>query len=175
MKKNFLLIKIALLISFLGKCQTQESDFRVYLGLGLTDMLHLGIAKSVRNWDIGPQAGYFKHDLGRIVTVGVSASLNIRRSDKFPGAPTLFFKQLLNYQNDKNTGYKQWYWLTTELLFGRNFYFSKNFGISVEGGALVTLYQLEKYNERPAFIEDDEGGKYPVVFPGIRIQVFSRF
>lgn len=175
MKKNYYLLLITLLICSASNSLAQDLNYRAYVGIGITDVAHVGLTRRFGKLDIGAQMGYLNHDLGRIISGGVSSSLRLGHSKKFNDVPTLFFKQLLNCQNDRNTGYKEFYWLTTELLMGRNFYLSERFGLSAEGGIFVTIYQIERYTEVNIVNENDGDNNYPFIFPSARIQAFYRF
>lgn len=171
-KRKYTLFALSFLICFC--CQGQESNYRAHVGAGLIDVVHVGIARRFGRVDVGPQFGYLKHDLGRVVTAGISGSYAIRHSSKFSGEPTLFIKQLLNYAHDKSTHMAQWRWLVTESSIGRNFYIGKHFGVSAEGGFFVTLYQKEEtfYHE---YLLAPPADDYPSIFPSVRVQVFARF
>lgn len=172
-KKKYTLLAISFLSCFY--CLGQESNYRAHVGVGLIDVVHVGIARRVGRVDLGPQLGYLKHNLGEIVTAGISGSYAIRYSSKFSGVPTVYVKQLLNYAHDKSTHMAQWRWLVTESSIGRNFYFGQHFGVSAEGGFFVTLYQKEETLFQPEYLLAPPADDYPSVFPSVRVQVFARF
>ena len=109
------------------------------------------------------------------MSAGVFGTLTLDHSKKFNDAPTLFLKQLLNYHNDRNTANIQWHWLTTELLMGRNFYFTERFGLSAELGLLITVFETKRYPYSNRGNEGDDDDNYPLIFPIPRIQAFFRF
>ena len=153
----------------------QESNYRAHVGVGLIDVVNVGIARRIGRVDLGPQFGYLKHDLGRVVTAGISGSYAIRYSGKFSGVPTVYVNQLLNYAHDKSNHMAQWRWLVTESSFGRNFYFGKHFGVSAEGGFFITLYQKEENFLHHESLLAPPSDDYPSIFPSVRVQVFARF
>ena len=173
MKKYYCFPLIVLPIFSVRSSSAQKLSYRAHVGIGVTDVAHVGLSRQFGKLDVGAQMGYLEHDMGRIMSGGVSGSLRFRHSKKFNDAPTLYFKQLLNCHNDRNAGYKEWYWLTTEVLMGRNFYFSERFGLSAEGGLIVTIYQTEEHAEGSTDIGNDDD--YPSIFPSLRIQLFHRF
>lgn len=176
MKRIDYFLFFTLLIFSISNSLAQQLNYRAHVGIGFTDMAHIGLTRRIGNLDIGAQVGYLNHGLGRIISGGVSGSLRLGHSKKFKDAPTLFLKQLLNCQNDRNKQFIEWYWLTTEFLLGRNFYMAERFGLSAEGGALVTIYQIERHTEANIVNRSDDDDKnYPLIFPTARIQVFYRF
>ena len=165
-------------VLFIGSASNsvgQELKYRGHLGVGLTDLVHAGLSKRFGKVDVGAQAGYLKYDMGRIMSGGVFGSLRFGHSKKFDDAPTVFFKQLLNCHNDRNTENVQWYWFTTELLMGRNFYFTEHFGLSAELGLLITVYETKRYPYSNRGDEGDYSDNYPIIFLSPRIQAFFRF
>jgi len=151
-----------------------QSQWNIRAGFGITNFSHVEVSRHF-NMILKPgiALGYFPYSDGGITTASLSNTFSISRSKKYHDATTGFTKIQLNYFSEKNESNIHWKWATTELMLGRNFNITNQFGISGELGGFITLFQ-EKTREEE-YLEDEEDNAFPNAFFNARLQLFFRF
>lgn len=162
-------ITILMLLSLTSFSQ----ELKIVGGIGLPDLLHVGIGASVSNKnEIGFYVGTIFTE-NTLLASTLEHRLYFKKSRKYQNLNTWFFGQRLTYSHEKSEEYK-WNTIFLNLSIGRNIYFSERSGMSFDTGILAIIFdkQFSVFDDSEVITDAPVSGSR--IFANLRIQFFYR-
>lgn len=156
-----------------GKAYTQ--DLNVTAGMGLPEMLNLGLRIQFEQTQLGIAVGGDPFSEDENIAFSGDFYYHFGGNSEFTGLRPWFLKTGLTYLRSENEWVRN-----TSLIFvprvGREFNISSKFGIALEGGILFVLYDHEKtLKENPDTWFDLDLNFAGFILPSAGVNLYYRF
>ena len=167
--KSLLLTTVFLILT--NSVLAQERNWDVVSGVGLPDLMHIGINTNItKGSSVGINIGFISAS-SKMSQFTIEHKLHLKYSRKFTNQPTWYFGQRVTYfyKDDDEVKWETLY-LTPNI--GKHLNISNTFGLNADIGAFIQLWQKIK---REQYCFDCESDVRFFVLPSARIQLFYKF
>lgn len=171
-------LKFAFIFSLiiLSSFNSYSQDFKIISGFGIPDYLYVGGGISItKSNEILLTAGYaYKEVINTtpILSLSLGHRLYLKNNHDSTAQQTWFFGQKIYYIHRMNIRFNVNY-VFANLSFGRNHYFTKNFGFYWNSGLLFVLLE-KKVDTNTNRSVSEHYEPLPKVYPSLQIGLFLR-